>query len=138
MYFGLGKIGATLVPINYRLAGPEIKYILSDCESKALVFSPEFTEVVESIRRDIPAKDFIVIAEDSPQWAGSYAAMIGAASDREPQIDGGDDDTLTILYTSGTTGAKGRMPGHQFGVITRNLHGELQVDLPDFPHLACV
>ena len=104
MYFGLGKIRATLVPINYRLAGPEIKYILSDCESKALVFGAEFTEVVDAIRRDIPAKDFIVIGEDSPQWAGSYAAMIGDASGREPQIAGGDDDTLTILYTSGTTG----------------------------------
>ncbi|UCD77182.1 MAG: long-chain fatty acid--CoA ligase [Desulfobacterales bacterium] len=104
MYFGLGKIGSTLVPINYRLAGPEIKYILSDCASKALVFGPEYTEVVDSIRRDIPAKDFIVLSEDPPQWAGSYAAMIGDASDREPQIVGGDDDTLTILYTSGTTG----------------------------------
>jgi len=104
MYFGLGKISATLVPINYRLAGPEIKYILSDCASKALVFGPEYTQVVDSIRRDVPAKDFIVISEDPPQWAGSYAAMIGDASDREPQIAGGDDDTLTILYTSGTTG----------------------------------
>jgi fatty-acyl-CoA synthase len=104
MYFGLGKIGATLVPINYRLAGPEIKYILSDCASKALVFGPEYTQVVDSIRRDIPAKDFIVISEDSPEWAGSYAVMIGDAFDREPQIVGGGDDTLTILYTSGTTG----------------------------------
>jgi len=104
MYFGLGKIGATLVPINYRLAGPEIKYILSDCASKALVFGPEYTQVVDSIRRNIPAKDFIAISEDPPQWAGSYAAMIDDASDREPQIAGGDDDTLTILYTSGTTG----------------------------------
>jgi len=104
MYFGLGKIGATLVPINYRLAGPEIQYILSDCASKALVFGPEYTEVVDAIRQDIPAKDFIVISEDPPPWAASYEAMIGDASDREPQIVGSDDDTLTILYTSGTTG----------------------------------
>ena len=39
MYFGLGKIGATLVPVNYRLAGPEIQYILSDSESYA-IFAP--------------------------------------------------------------------------------------------------
>ena len=61
MYFGLGKIGAILVPINHRLAGPEIQYILSDCEAKVLVFGREFAEVVGSIRSDIPAKDLVAI-----------------------------------------------------------------------------
>ncbi|MBW2410662.1 MAG: long-chain fatty acid--CoA ligase [Deltaproteobacteria bacterium] len=104
MYFGLGKIGATLVPVNYRLAGPEIQYILSDCQSKILVFGPEYTEVVDAIRNDVPARDFIVISDDPPKWASSYKAVTGDASDAEPQMVGGDDDTLTILYTSGTTG----------------------------------
>jgi acyl-CoA synthetase (AMP-forming)/AMP-acid ligase II len=104
MYFGLGKIGATMVPVNYRLAGPEIQYILSDCESNVLVFGPEYAEVIDSIRNDIPAKEFIAISADPPQWAKSYEALIGDASDGEPEIAGGDDDTLTILYTSGTTG----------------------------------
>ena len=104
MYFGLGKIGATLVPVNYRLAGPEIQYILSDCESKVLVFGAEYVEVVDSIRNDIPTKDFIAISPDPPEWAKSYEALIGDASNGEPEITGGDDDTLTILYTSGTTG----------------------------------
>ena len=115
MYFGLGKIGAILVPVNYRLAGPEIKYILSDCESKVLVFGPEYSEVVDSIRNDIPARDFIAISEDPPQWATSYQTLIGGASDGEPQIAGSDDDTLTILYTSGTTGRpKGAELSHAY------------------------
>ncbi|MCG6911378.1 MAG: long-chain fatty acid--CoA ligase [Deltaproteobacteria bacterium] len=104
MYFGLGKIGAILVPVNYRLAGPEIQYILSDSDSKVLVFGPEYAEVVDSIRSDIPTKDFIAISENPPDWAKSYETLIGDAPDGEPQIVGGDDDTLTILYTSGTTG----------------------------------
>ncbi len=104
LYFGLGKISATLVPVNYRLAGPEIQYILSDCQAKVLVFGPEYTEVVDAIRNDVPAKDFIVISDDAPEWASSYNVVTGDASNAEPQIVGGDDDTLTILYTSGTTG----------------------------------
>ena len=42
LFFGLGKIGAILVPINYRLAGPEIAYILNDCGAKVFVFGKEF------------------------------------------------------------------------------------------------
>jgi len=115
MYFGLGKIGAILVPINHRLAGPEIEYILSDCEAKVLVFGKEFAEVVDSIRKDIPSKELIAIFDDAPEWAKSYESVIGEASDKEPEEEGGDDDTLTILYTSGTTGRpKGAMLTHTY------------------------
>jgi fatty-acyl-CoA synthase len=104
LYFGLGKIGAILVPVNYRLAGPEIQFILADCETKVFVFGQEYKDSVDSIRKDIPAKDLIAISDAPIEWAKSYEALIRAASAQEPEIIGGDDDTLTILYTSGTTG----------------------------------
>ncbi|MBW2060982.1 MAG: long-chain fatty acid--CoA ligase [Deltaproteobacteria bacterium] len=104
MLFGLGKIGAILVPVNYRLAGPEIQYILSDCDAKVFVFGREYFEVVDSFRHSIPAKELIAISDTPPQWARSYETLISEMSDEEPEITGGDDDTLTILYTSGTTG----------------------------------
>ena len=50
MLFGLGKIGATLVPVNYRLAGPEIAFILSDCGARVFVFGKDFTDTVDAIR----------------------------------------------------------------------------------------
>ena len=43
MLFGLGKIGAILVPINYRLAGPEIEFILSDSGARVFVFGADFS-----------------------------------------------------------------------------------------------
>lgn len=104
MYFGLGKLGAILVPVNYRLAGPEIQYILSDCEPKVFVFGQEYREVVDSIRNDIPTRELWVIGGERLDWAKPYEEVIGAASSQEPTITGGDEDTLTILYTSGTTG----------------------------------
>ena len=104
MFFGLGKIGVTLVPVNYRLAGPEMQFILSDCDAKVLVFGKEYTEIVDSIRSDIPVEKFIAISDDVPEWADFYEGLIGDASEEEPELAGGDDDTLTILYTSGTTG----------------------------------
>lgn len=114
MFFGLGKIGTILVPINYRLAGPEVQYILSDSESSVLVFGKEYIETIDSIRNDVPAREFIAITDDPPGWAKSYESVIKDESESEPDINGGDDDVLSILYTSGTTGRpKGAMLTHK-------------------------
>ena len=72
MYFGLGKIGAILVPINYRLAGPEIQFIVSDCSAKIFVFGKEYKEIVDSIRNEIPSTDLIAISDEPIDWAKSY------------------------------------------------------------------
>lgn len=104
LFFGLGKIGAIMVAVSYRLAGPEVQYILSDSSPKVVIFSRELVDIVDSIRNDIPAEQFIAIMDNPPEWAQSYESAIGQASTDEPKLVGENDDTLTILYTSGTTG----------------------------------
>lgn len=104
MYFGLGKIGAILVPVNYRLASPEVQFILSDCDARVFVFGKEYVQVVEPIHNEKTVEKFVVISDQPPEWAISYEELLAGASPEEPEIVGGNDDTLTILYTSGTTG----------------------------------
>jgi acyl-CoA synthetase (AMP-forming)/AMP-acid ligase II len=104
LMFGLGKIGATMVPVNYRLAGPEVQYILSDSSPNVFIFSPEYVDLVDSIRNEIPAKELLAIMDSPPEWAKPYESVISQASADEPELVGENDDTLTILYTSGTTG----------------------------------
>ncbi|MBP1608501.1 MAG: AMP-dependent CoA ligase/synthetase [Acidobacteria bacterium] len=123
MFYGLGKIGAILVPINYRIAGPEMEYILNNSGCKVFVFGPGYVDIVDTIRCNIGAQHFVALMDTPPKWASSYKALTGNESTEEPEHVGGDDDVLTILYTSGTTGRpKGSMLTHRnFFVSATNL-----------------
>jgi len=81
LLFGLGKIGAILVAVSYRLAGPEVQYILSDSSPKVLVFSQEFVDLIDSIRNEIPAENLIAIMDNPPEWAQSYESVIGQGAE---------------------------------------------------------
>lgn len=104
LYFGLGKIGAIMVPINHRLAGPEIQFIVNDCQAKVFIFGKEFASTVDSIRNAVSCEHFVAIMDTPPEYAKSYQELTADAPETEPEIASGGDDTMTILYTSGTTG----------------------------------
>ncbi len=50
LFYGLGKIGAIFAPLNWRLTGRELEYILNDCEPKVLLYGPEFKAVVDELQ----------------------------------------------------------------------------------------
>lgn len=129
IYFALAKVGAILVPLNFRLTGTELVYILRDSGSETLVFGEDFREVVTSIRPNIPVKEknYICLGETVPSWAMDYEKAIGNQSDQEPKIGssiGGEDPHL-IMYTSGTTGVpKGAVLSHRktfFNVLNADI-----------------
>ena len=119
LFNAAAKMGAIMVTLNYRLAGPELQYIMEDSGSKVLIFSREFTEVADSFRNEVPAEHFIAISDEPPEWASSYAELTKDEPVEEPEIVGGGDDVLAILYTSGTTGRpKGAMLTHNGFFVT--------------------
>ncbi len=117
VYFSLAKIGAIFVPLNFRLAGPEIKYMLTDSESKFLIFDESFSEMIDSIRPDlsIDMKNYIVLGNSRLTWVKSYEEFIVEFPDREPIVNEEVrlEDPQMIMYTSGTTGIpKGALLSH--------------------------
>ena len=113
-YFGGAKIGAIIVPINWRLAPPEIQFILENSGARTLIFGPEYSNLVSGLRGHVAIKDYVFAGSgDSPDFAVSMKQLQEEASSREPAWLGEEDDTLVIMYTSGTTGRpKGAMLTH--------------------------
>ena len=51
--FAAGKTGAVMVPLNWRLAQPELEYILGDCAPKVLIHDVEFTAMCDALRHSL-------------------------------------------------------------------------------------
>ena len=103
LIFACGRLGAMLVPLNWRLAPPEHLYILQNCGASALLVEPEFREGADTIRDDLPDCRLVGIGGSSDGW-DDFEAMIGQASGADRVGGVTYDDAVLIVYTSGTTG----------------------------------
>ncbi|MPZ57235.1 MAG: long-chain-fatty-acid--CoA ligase [Rhizobiales bacterium] len=101
--------------VNYRLAAPEILYILKDSAPSVLIFDAEYADIVAQVRQHMPELEhYIVIGENGPDWAENYEAVLAGASAETPPICARPDDIAYLIYTSGTTGRpKGAMLDHK-------------------------
>ena len=116
IYVALAKAGLVAVPVNFRLVGPEIAYIVGHCGARALIAADDLIDRVSTLRDDLPISPGAYIALDGkerPGWS-SYESLIAAASPADPQIDVATTDTWALMYTSGTTGRpKGAIRNHR-------------------------
>jgi fatty-acyl-CoA synthase len=116
IYAATAKAGLIAVPINFRLLGDDILYILENCSARALIVQDELLASVESIRSRlaIPSTHIIQLgATAARRGSVDYEDLLARAANSEPGIAVGPDDTWVLMYTSGTTGKpKGAMRSH--------------------------
>ena len=121
-YYGLTLGGFVAVPLNYRLAGRELAYILSHCRPKAIIAGGEYTEIIDSLRAQLPGGEYFISMEARDGFS-VYEEGLNGASPEEPAVRVGPDDLAVLCYTSGTTSMpKGVMLTH--GNITANAANE--------------
>jgi fatty-acyl-CoA synthase len=121
LYAAAALAGVVVVPINFRLTAQEVRYIVENCEARALVVQDDLLGVIEGIRADIPVPpaNFVHFgAASCPAGYRSYEELLGSARDSVPPVDIGTADPWTLMYTSGTTGRpKGAVRSHKGGAM---------------------
>ena len=102
--YGTIKSNTVTVGINWRLAPPEVAYIINDSQSEVLLVGPEFFGLVEEIKNDIPTvKKIIAVGGHHEEWE-EYTNWRDSQDDSDPMLPSNGEDDVIQLYTSGTTG----------------------------------
>ncbi|MBI1186741.1 MAG: long-chain-fatty-acid--CoA ligase [Alphaproteobacteria bacterium] len=104
IWFGAMKARAALAGVNFRLAPPEIAYIIDDSDAKILFVGEDFYALAEQALAQMKTRPKLIALDGEHEgyvWYETWRAQ-GAAID--PMLRGGDDDVVLQLYTSGTTG----------------------------------
>jgi acyl-CoA synthetase (AMP-forming)/AMP-acid ligase II len=121
IHYGLAKIGAVMVPLNFRYTGRELTFVTNDSETNTLIFQQEYIGLVESCRQELTnIQNYVCIGEDyGGRWVNDYYQMIDNHPDTSPNIMVKEEDEFNLLYTAGTTGfPKGAIITHKASIAT--------------------
>src|SRR5713226_1940159 len=105
LLYACARLGAMLVPLNWRLAMAEQLFILSDASVKVLVLEQAFAEILPALEKSLPDTGIVGLDFTPPQGISFDALLMrGRGDGRNPHTD--LSCQLLIVYTSGTTGRR--------------------------------
>lgn len=121
IYAAAAKAGIVAVPINFRLVGEEIRYIVDDAAAAAIIVQDQLVGALEEVGPELsvqPSRRIWFGKGQCPAGYVSYEKLIAGARDSEPEVSVTPEDPWMLMYTSGTTGApKGAIRNHRGGAM---------------------
>jgi long-chain acyl-CoA synthetase len=103
-YYALAKIGAVIVPMNFRLVAGEVNYILEQSESVAVITDEAFDNLIEEAKSEVSAIRHVISAPAAKVDGHLAFDDVLSENENEPEVEIFPEDDLHIMYTSGTTG----------------------------------
>ncbi|MBU4563486.1 MAG: long-chain fatty acid--CoA ligase [Desulfarculus sp.] len=126
-YYATVRAGLVAVPINFRLAGREMAFMLADSGAKALFYDPEFDPMIAGFRDDLEDLRFLVSPRPGPSGlAQDYEEFLATGQAAEDRGGVSEDHPCQLMYTSGTTGRpKGAVITHRNVIwnLFNTIHG---------------
>ena len=105
IYFGVLKMGALAVPLNFRYTADEIRYCVELADIDALFFGPEFIGRLEQICDAIPrVRNLFYVGDNCPTFADDYLHIVLNFPTDRPDMPLTEDDDAAVYFSSGTTG----------------------------------
>jgi long-chain acyl-CoA synthetase len=103
VFYGASLLNAVCVDVNWRLAPPEVEYIVNDAQAKVLVVGPDFVPVLDAIAPNLTTASTILVVRSDGRY-DDYDAAVSAQPATDPGATATADDVAFQLYSSGTTG----------------------------------
>ena len=130
---GAAKVGAVMTPIGWRLAPPEIAYIIADSGAALVFVGPEVLGHAEEVASLLESAPKVIAMEPGDHPYPVFEAWRDLAPDGDPAIPIAPGDVAVQLYTSGTTGKpKGAMLTHANILAGRRRAAEAKMDWNDW------
>jgi acyl-CoA synthetase (AMP-forming)/AMP-acid ligase II len=130
-----GFLGAGIInPLNLRLAGEELQFILADSETEVVfvdpVFAEHFARNIAPARADLPLRHVVLMGDGDVPHDIRYEDVIASASPNVPD-EPDETDPVVLMYTGGTTGLPKGVLLEQRAELLNLYHIAMSVDLTD-------
>ena len=131
IYFATHYAGTVLAPLNIRLSAAELEFIMRDGEIRALFVGPEYVDLLNQFRPNLPDLEHVILVSDDPTVPTvpadilPYEAVLADAPLRTPARAWREDDMINLCYTGGTTGRPKGVMLTQRNVVSNAEHVQM-------------
>ena len=124
-YYAVAKLGAMLVPLNFRAKEDELTYMLNNSGAVALFVGDRYVKMVDAMRPDLTSIKQYISIDGKEENMHFYDDLLSSGSPDDVVADVDDDDMTLLMYTAGTTGRPKGVP------MTHNSYGIYVLDNVD-------
>ncbi|NQT47924.1 MAG: long-chain-fatty-acid--CoA ligase [Chloroflexi bacterium] len=124
-YYAIAKLGAILVPLNFRAKEDELTYMLNNCGAVALFVGDRYVPMADNMRPNLTSVKHYISIDGKAEGLHYYEDLVSSGSPDDLFPDISDDDVTLLMYTAGTTGRPKGVP------MTHNSYGIYVLDNVD-------